>query len=177
MKRKSGNAPAYLTTDQVDKLIAAARKGSHGTRDALLVLLMYRHGFRASEAAELEWSQIDLAKGLLQVHRIKNGTPSTHVMRGDEIRALRAWHAKQAPKSPLVFNIGRNMIGKLIAAYGADAGLPPCHPHMLRHACGYALALAGHDTRRIQNWLGHASITNTVIYTAMSPEPFKDFWR
>ena len=84
MKRKS-NAPSYLTPEQVEKLIAAARKGSHGTRDALLVLLMYRHGFRASEAAVLEWSQIDLAKGLMQVRRLKNGTPATHTMRGGGI--------------------------------------------------------------------------------------------
>jgi len=46
---------------------------------------------------------------------------------------------------------------------------------MLRHACGYALANKGMDTRRLQYYLGHASITNTVRYSAMSPEPFRDF--
>jgi hypothetical protein len=35
----------------------------------------------------------------------------------------------------------------------------------------------GMDTRRLQHFLGHASITNTVRYTAMSPEPFKNIWR
>jgi site-specific recombinase XerD len=49
--------------------------------------------------------------------------------------------------------------------------------HMLRHSTGYALAGRGMDTRRLQHYLGHASITNTVRYTAMSPEPFKDIWR
>ena len=48
---------------------------------------------------------------------------------------------------------------------------------MLRHSTGYALAARGMDTRRLQHYLGHASITNTVRYTAMSPEPFKDIWR
>jgi type 1 fimbriae regulatory protein FimB len=48
---------------------------------------------------------------------------------------------------------------------------------MLRHSTGYALAARGMDTRRPQHFLGHASITNTVRYTAMSPEPFKDLWR
>jgi integrase-like protein len=58
------------------------------------------------------------------------------------------------------------------------AGLPfPLHVHMLRHSTGYALAAKGMDTRRLQHFLGHASITNTVRYTAMSPEPFKDVWR
>jgi site-specific recombinase XerD len=50
------------------------------------------------------------------------------------------------------------------------------HPHMLRHACGYALANR-HDTRAIQAWLGHRSITSTAIYTALAPNRFKDFWR
>jgi site-specific recombinase XerD len=51
------------------------------------------------------------------------------------------------------------------------------HPHMLRHACGYALANKGHDTRAIQGWLGHRAITSTAVYTALAPNRFKDFWR
>jgi site-specific recombinase XerD len=50
-------------------------------------------------------------------------------------------------------------------------------PHMFRHACGYALANKGHDTRAIQGWLSHRSITSTAIYTALAPNRFKDFWR
>jgi site-specific recombinase XerD len=48
---------------------------------------------------------------------------------------------------------------------------------MLRHACGYALANKGHDTRAIQGWPGHRSITSTAVYTALAPNRFKDFWR
>jgi len=51
------------------------------------------------------------------------------------------------------------------------------HPHMLRHACGYALANRGHDTRAIQGWLGYRSITSTAVYTALAANRFKDFWR
>ena len=58
-------------------------------------------------------------------------------------------------------------IARLIRA-GEAAGLPfPVHVHMLRHVCGYALANKGMDTRRLQHYLGHASITNTVRYSAM----------
>jgi site-specific recombinase XerD len=39
---------------------------------------------------------------------------------------------------------------------------------------GCVMAAKGMDTRRLQHFLGHASITNTVRYTAMSPEPLKD---
>ena len=51
------------------------------------------------------------------------------------------------------------------------------HPHMLRHACGYALANKGHDTRALQAYLGHRNIQHTVRYTELSPARFKDFWR
>jgi site-specific recombinase XerD len=56
-------------------------------------------------------------------------------------------------------------------------GRANAHPHMVRHACGYALANKGHDTRAIQGWLDHRSITSTAVYTALAPNRFKDFWR
>jgi len=67
---------------------------------------------------------------------------------------------------------------KIIARLGVAAKIGfPVHPHMLRHACGFALANAGHDTRSIQAYLGHRSIASTVIYTALSDAAFKGFWR
>ena len=51
------------------------------------------------------------------------------------------------------------------------------HPHMLRHACGYALANKGHDTRALQAYLGHRNIQHTVRCTELSPKRFKGFWR
>ena len=48
---------------------------------------------------------------------------------------------------------------------------------MLRHAAGYKLAGDGHDTRSIQDYLGHKNIQHTVRYTELSPTRFKDFWR
>jgi site-specific recombinase XerD len=53
----------------------------------------------------------------------------------------------------------------------------PTHPHMLRHACGFALANKGHDTRALQVYLGHRNIQHTVRYTELSSDRFKDFWR
>jgi len=63
-----------------------------------------------------------------------------------------------------------------LAADGTGLELK-AHPHMLRHACGYALANKGHDTRAIQGWLGRRSITGAAVYTAPAPNRFKDFWR
>jgi len=66
----------------------------------------------------------------------------------------------------------------LISRLGERARMPfRIHPHMLRHACGYALANAGHDTRALQAWLGHRNIQHTVRYTELSPARFRDFWK
>jgi site-specific recombinase XerD len=115
--------------------------------------------------------------------RVKNGTASTHPMRGDELRALRRLQ-RESENSPFVFVSERGSpfttagFARMIERAAGAAGLElKAHPHMLRHACGCALANKGHDTRAIQAWLGHRSITSTAIYTALSPNRFKDFWR
>jgi site-specific recombinase XerD len=48
---------------------------------------------------------------------------------------------------------------------------------MLRHATSFYLANAGHDTRAVQQYLGHRNIQHTVRYTELAPNRFKDFWR
>jgi len=80
----------YLTEREVERLIDCARKcGRYGHRDATMILVAYRHGLRASEVCDLQWQQIELSEGRLHVHRVKNGIPSVHPIRGDEMRALR----------------------------------------------------------------------------------------
>ena len=74
-------------------MIAVARQacGRVAERDALLLMMAYRHGLRASELAGMRWDQIDVKASLLHVTRRKNGSPSTHPLRGPELRALRCW--------------------------------------------------------------------------------------
>jgi len=80
----------YLTPSEVEKLISAARKGRYGHRDATLILVAYRHGLRAVELCDLEWSQVEFDRAsTLHVRRAKNGKPAAHPIRGDELRALR----------------------------------------------------------------------------------------
>ena len=141
-------------------------------------------GCGRSRYAGLQWSQVEFGRNAaLHVRRAKNGTPSVHPLQGDELRALRELQ-RQFPDSGYVFASERggplttDAINLLVKSIGKRAGLPfPVHAHMLRHACGYALANAGHDTRRIQSWLGHRSIQHTVRYTELSAAPFKEFWR
>jgi len=174
----------YLTPDEVEKVLQASSKlGRHGARDRTLILIAYRHGLRVSELVALRWDQVDLKAGLLHVARLKNGLASTHPIRGPELRALREL-ARDYPSSPYLFvsELGGPMtpatVRKIITRAGEKARLLfPIHPHMLRHSTGYKLANDGHDTRSIQQYLGHRNITHTVRYTELSPERFKGFWK
>ena len=174
----------YLTEAEVERLLTAANSNRWGHRDATMILVGYRHGLRVSELVDLRWDQVDFGTATLHVRRIKQGTPSTHPILGDELRALQRLKREQDPKSPFVFTSERGApfttagFARMVERAGTAARLGfKAHPHMLRHACGYALANNGHDTRALQAYLGHRNIQHTVRYTELSPTRFKDFWR
>jgi Phage integrase family len=113
----------------------------------------------------------------------KKGSPATHPIRGDELRALRKLQREQEPKSSFVFTSERGApfttagFAKIVERLGKAASIDfKTHPHMLRHAWGYALANQGHDTRALQAYLGHKNIQHTTKYTELAPTRFKDFW-
>ena len=173
----------YLRPDEVDAMVQAARKsGRHRVRDAAIILMMFRHGLRTAELAALRWQQVDLKAGYLDVHRVKQGHDTKHPLRGPQLRLLRELQ-RLYPASPYVFVSERKAplsprsIRAIVARVGRLAKLPFVpHPHQLRHACGYYLASKGHDTRAIQDYLGHKNIQYTVRYTAMAPHRFESFW-
>src|SRR6516162_4322429 len=126
----------HLTEAEVERLIKAAKDNRWGHRDATMVLVAYRHGLRAAELVDLRWDQIDFNGALLHVRRAKKGTPATHPIRGDELRALRKLQREQEPKSPFVFTSERGApfstagFARMIERAGTEAkfGFKP-HPH------------------------------------------------
>ena len=174
----------HLTEAEVEKLMSATKNNRYGHRDSTMILVGYRHGLRASELTDLRWDQVDFANGTMHVRRVKQGSPSTHPIRGDELRALRRLQREQEPKSPFVFTSERGSpfttagFARMLERAGVEAKLGfKAHPHMLRHACGFALANKGHDTRALQAYLGHKNIQHTVRYSELAPARFKEFWR
>ena len=177
----------HLTPDEVARLIEATRGTRHEARDRCLLLLTYRHGLRCSEACGITLADLDLAGRTLHVRRSKNGLSTTHPLRADELRAIRAWLAvrkRRHPAGDTLFvsqqggPLRRQTVWHLIHQLGQTADLPlEAHPHQLRHACGYALADQGADTRLIQDYLGHRQIQSTVVYTATNPARFDTLWR
>jgi site-specific recombinase XerD len=170
----------HLTETEVEKLLSALKRNRHGHRDWLIGLLIYRHGLRVSEACNLRWDDIDLTARTINIRRLKGSRDSTHYLERGELAGLR--RLPRAGAYVFVNERGdpfkREGIARMIQRAGEATNIQfAVHVHMLRHACGYALANKGMDTRRLQHYLGHASITNTVRYSAMSPEPFRDIWR
>jgi integrase len=132
---------------------------------------------------DLRWDQVSFETAVLAVRRVKGGSPSTHPLSGFELRALRRLQRESNP-SPFVFVSERGApfttagFARMMERAAKAAGLKlKVHPHMLRHACGFALANAGHDTRALQAYLGHKNIQHTVRYTELAPDRFKSFWR
>ena len=183
--RKTGNTGGddsdrkHLTGREVERLIEA--------RDRCLLLLMFRHGLRVSEACGLKLDQVDTESRVLHVARLKGGLSTTQPLRGDELRAVSAWlkeRARMKPTGKAFFvseqrkPLHRSTVNLALQKYSVAASLPLlAHPHMLRHACGFALADQGADTRLIQDYLGHRNIQHTVKYTATNQARFEKLWR
>ena len=182
-----GSDRKHLTGREVERLIAATKGSRNEARDRCLLLLMFRHGLRVSEACRLKLDQVDSESRVLHVSRLKGGLSTTQPLHGDELRAISAWlkeRARMKPAGKAFFvseqrqPLHRSTVNLALKKYSAAAALPvQAHPHMLRHACGFALADQGADTRLIQDYLGHRNIQHTVRYTATNPARFGKLWR
>lgn len=178
----------FLTPQEVTLLLTTVLESPNPERNYCLIMMTFLHGFRATEVLRLRLSDIDLHGHQINVSRIKNSFSTIHPLIPREMQALHKWlrvRKKWAgPGNDWLFikrsgePISRQQLYNILTDTSKKTGLTVCaHPHMLRHACGYALADNGVDTRLIQDYLGHRNIRHTVRYTASNSARFGGIWR
>lgn len=177
----------YLTEDEVKALLVGAGAGRHAVRDRAILGFLYYHAMRASELCGLRMGDLDLKAGRVYVRRCKGSLSTTQPINGPLLRAVGRW-LKERPETPhkeVFINergepLSRFALNYLVKVWGERGGLAiPVHPHMLRHACGYALVNrpgGSKDLRLIQDYLGHRDPRHTTIYAALASERFEDLW-
>jgi site-specific recombinase XerD len=172
-----------LNASEIDRLLEGAKKRRHGARDHLLMLMMYRHGLRVSEAIALRRDEVNLQQARLWVRRLKHGLSVEHPIAGDELRAIKRYLATRTDRLPWMFlsereqQLERTSVFYLVRAAAGSAGLKNVHPHTLRHSCGYYLADQGTDLRTMQDYLGHRDPRHTVHYTRVAGRRFEGLWK
>ena len=180
---QAGDQPRreYLTEREVDQLCDAARKrGRYGHRDATMILIAYRHGLRVAELVALQWRQVDLEAGRLQVIRRKGSDDSVQPLTGVEIRALRKIRREQPGGTRHVFVSER---GAPMTTNGFFKTLSRADRHGRRASASAAARdrLQARQRRRRYENLGGLSrppkLANTARYTRMDAKRFDGFWQ
>jgi integrase/recombinase XerD len=171
--------PTYLSTDDVDRLLAAPDTATpRGLRDRALIELLYATGLRVSELVRLKMADLELEQGFLTC--LGKGGKERMVPIGDSAVAwVRRWLAEgrgailRGRTAPWLFVSGprgtpltRVGFWKLLKRHGTAVGVGDAlSPHVVRHSFATHLLDRGADLRAIQMMLGHADLSSTQIYT------------
>lgn len=172
----------YLTEAEVMKLVAGAKASRNPLRNQLLILMLFRHGYRESEAIMCRRDWIDLNKAVIWIERLKKGMSRYHPIAGDEMRMIRKYLRIRNDDLPWLFISERmqplsdRSVRQIVRNAASVAKLRHVHPHTLRHSCGFHLREHNHDQRVIQEYLGHASPESTARYTRLSAAAFHKLW-
>jgi len=170
--------PKALTAAQGRRIAAAAR--TLCTQDRAMVLLFLYTGLRMSEARLLEWSHV--AEDQEWLRFTGKGNKMREIWVHPEVRVNLRLVREQSVDARWVFPsprrqgepVSQSYIQDVMHEVGELANVPGLHAHVLRHTVATRLLDQGADIRTVQEWLGHADLSTTQIYTRVRPGSLRD---
>jgi integrase/recombinase XerD len=163
----------HLSWEQLKKLLAVAK--DHSPRNWMLLLVIFWHGLRVSEALSL--TPRNLRDGHLRIQRLKGSLKTDQPLVShknpllDEKDALLAYVAALRPDEKL-FDITRQNVDLIVKRYCEDAGIRSAlaHVHVLKHSLAMAMLSEGVALPMLQKRLGHKSLASTGMYLKVSDD-------
>ena len=167
--------PDVLSPEDVEQLLSLKPMDVLEIRDLAIVELMYSSGLRVSETANVDLNDFEEEMSFLRV--LGKGSKTRIVPLGRyAINAIQNWikeREKYSEKSKALFinlkgsRLSVRSIQLRLKRLAIKQGLPPVHPHMLRHSFATHMLESSGDLRTIQELLGHSSLSTTQIYTKL----------
>ena len=173
--KSSSNLPDVLSPEDVEQLLNFKPSNMIEIRDMAIVELMYSSGLRVSETVNINLNDFEEDKSFLRV--LGKGSKTRLVPMGRyAVNAINEW-LKEREKilnntDALFLNakgtrLTVRSVQLRLKKMAVKQGLPPIHPHMLRHSFATHMLESSGDLRTIQELLGHSSLSTTQIYTKL----------
>jgi integrase/recombinase XerD len=160
--------PIILSKEEIQRMIKITQNVTH----RLIIQLAYAAGLRMSEVINLQWRDIDFDRAIIHIKNAK-GKKDRIVMLSKKVK--NGLDVLGEVKQGHVFKTNRNgkytsrTIQKVVENAARKAGIKKkVTPHSLRHTFATHLLENGTDIRHIQELLGHANLSTTMIYTKVS---------
>ena len=173
--KSSNTLPDVLSPEDVEQLLNFKPSNTIEIRDMAIVELMYSSGLRVSETVNINISDFEENMSFLRV--IGKGSKTRLVPMGRfAINSINNWLNEREKISNNTDALFLNSKGSRLSVRSIQLrlkkmaikqGLPPVHPHMLRHSFATHMLESSGDLRTIQELLGHSSLSTTQIYTKL----------
>ena len=173
--KSSNTLPDVLSPEDVEQLLNFKPSNTIEIRDMAIVELMYSSGLRVSETVNINIGDFEENMSFLRV--IGKGSKTRLVPMGRfAINAINNWLNEREKISNNTDALFLNSKGSRLSVRSIQLrlkkmaikqGLPPVHPHMLRHSFATHMLESSGDLRTIQELLGHSSLSTTQIYTKL----------
>jgi len=173
--KSSSNLPDVLSPEDVEQLLNFKPSNMIEIRDMAIVELMYSSGLRVSETVNINLDDFEENKSFLRV--LGKGAKTRLVPMGRyAINAINDWlieRKKILNNTDALFlnakgtRLTVRSVQLRLKKMAVKQGLPPIHPHMLRHSFATHMLESSGDLRTIQELLGHSSLSTTQIYTKL----------